>query len=436
MTLFPDIAMTEFEANKPIYKDGWRGTYLIIPIRVMPGKRFDPNGFTYVPFDSCADELSDKSDLLIRRCNSNYVNRYTQTSNVPPFVFTSAGGLVLSDLQVYLFENGIGFLTLFTFCHNSKIRLIYQLVNNGYIGDQEGGSTYQRLYESISDVIRPSHLEIFVKNETILLNESYVFNLALVRERFQDLETIEQLSLNVHKQIDLSNSFFDDSEKDIRYTYGARDVDKETYRWGCCISTLDVSYIYQSNMLSEPHIEQTPNKIHDEMLQVSASDLLLAILVLIQKYTCMQLNENIHSEIYEQQGLTARLSKKVMQNLKHQVLEFRAFGTLAPSQVSRWNNVCETYRGLLEALGIYEALSEIEEKIDLLNAEQERRSADSVNRLSLLIAVFGLISIVAAVLTIVDLVMTGSGAIILSLVISVAAIGAVGLFWLVKSFRE
>lgn len=126
MPFFPDIAMTEFETNKPIYKDGWRGTYLIIPIRVMPGKRFEPKGFTYVPFDSCADELSDKSDLLIRRCNSNYVNRYTQTSNVPPFVFTSAGGLVLSDLQVYLFENGIGFLTLFTFCHNSKIRLIYQ----------------------------------------------------------------------------------------------------------------------------------------------------------------------------------------------------------------------------------------------------------------------------------------------------------------------
>lgn len=428
------MAMTEFENGKPIYKDSWRGTYLMIPIKVMPGREFKPIGLTYVPFDSYADELSDKSDLLIQRCKSGYVKRFVQTPTAPSFEFVSANGLMLSDFQVYLCENGIGFVTLFTFCHNSKINLIYQLVNNGYIGDQGGSDTYQRLYDDISDVINPSHLEILIKNESILLNESYIFNLALVRERFRDLQTIEQLALNVHKQIDLSCDFCDDSEKDVRYTYGARDVDKGTYRWGCCISTLDVSYIYQSNIFTGAENAPAPNKIHDEMLRVSASELLLAILVLIQKFTCMQLNENIHSEIYEKQSMTSRISKKVMQNLKHQVLEFRAFGTLAPSQVSRWNNVCETYRGLLDALGINEALSEIEEKIDLLNAEQERRSADSLNRLSLLIAAFGLISIVSAVLTIVDLVMSGSGAIMASLAISVAAIGAVGLYWFIKTF--
>lgn len=432
----PDMAMTEFEKNKPVYDNSWRGTYLIIPIKVTPGRQFKLNGLTYMPFDSCADELSDKSDLLIRRCNSDYVKRYVQTSGVSPFTFVSANGLVLSDLQVYLFENGIGFLTLFTFCHNSKIHSIYQLVNNGYIGDQEGGNTYKRLYDSVSEAIEPSNLEIFIKNKSILLNESYIFNLALVRDRFQDLTTIEQLALNVHKQIDLSSSFCDDSEKDIRYAYGARDVDKKTYRWGCCISTLDISYVYQSGILSEPEIEQKPERIHDEMLRTSASDLLLTILVLIQKFTCMQLNENIHSEIYEKRGTASRTSKRVIQNLKRQVMEFRAFGTLAPSQVSRWNNVCEIYRELLEVLGINEALSEIEEKIDLLNAEQERRSTDSQNRLSLLIAVFGLISIVAAVLTIVDLVLKGSVAIVLSLVVSVIAITAVGLYWAIKSFRK
>lgn len=436
-TDFPlDMAMTEFEKNKPVYDDSWRGTYLIIPIKVTPGKRFEPNGLRYIPFDSHVDELSDKSDLLIRRCNSDYINKYVQSFNVSPFIFPLENGLTLSDLQIYLFENGIGFLTLFTFCHNSQIHLIYQLVNNGYIGDQEGSDTYNRLYDAICDAIKPSNLEIFIKNKSILLNESYIFNLALVRERFQNLETIEQLALNVHKQIDLSSSFYDNSEKDIRYTYGARDVNKKTYRWGCCISTLDISYVYQSGILSEPGIEQKPKRIHDEMLQTSASDLLLTILVLIQKFTCMQLNENIHSEIYEKRSMASRISRKIMQNLKHQVLEFRAFGTLAPSQVSRWNNVCETYRGLLEVLGVNEALSEIEEKIDLLNSEQERRSADFQNRLSLLIAVFGLISIVAAVLTIVDLVATGSAAIVLSLIISSVAILVACLFWIVRSFRK
>lgn len=428
--------MTEFENNKAIYRESWRGTYLIIPIKVMPEKRFEPKGFTYVPFNSYADELSDKSDLLIRRCNSDYVNRYVQAPAATPFVFTTISGLALSDLQIYLFENGIGFLTLFTFCPNLKIHSIYKLVNNGYIGDQEGGNTYKQLYDSISNVISPSNLEIFFRDKSILLNESYIFNLALVKERFQDLTTIEQAALNVHKQIDLSSDFCDDSEKDIRYTYGARDIDKKTYRWGCCISTLDVSYVYQNSILSETGIEDAPHRIHDEMIQTSASDLLLTILVLIQRFACMQLNENIHSEIYENRGVASRISRKIIQSLKRQVLEFRAFGTLAPSQVSRWNNVCETYRGLLDVLGVNEALREIEEKINLLNSEQESRSADSQNRLSQLITVFGLISIIASVLTIVDMVLTGSTAIFLSLIISAITAGAVGLYWIVRSFRK
>lgn len=428
--------MTEFETNQSVYKDSWRGAYLIIPIKVAAARHFKPHGLTHIPFDLYADELSDKSDLLIRRCNSTYVKRYVQASAEPPFAFATASGLILSDLQLYLFENGVGFLTLFTYCHNAKIHLIYQLVNNGYIGDQAGSDVYQQLYDSLSAVINPSNLEIFIKNKSILLNESYIFNLALVKDRFQNLSTIEQLALNVHKQIELSSRFSDDSEKDIRYTYGARDVDKETYRWGCCISTLDISYVYQSGILSEQGIEQEPDKIHDTMLQTSASDLLLTILVLIQKFTCMQLNEDIHNELHEKRDTGSATKRKTVQGLKRQVLEFRAFGTLAPSQVSRWHNVCETYRGLLDTLGINEALGEIEEKIDLLDAEQERRSADTQNRLSLLIAIFGLISIVSSVLTIVDLVATGSIPIMLSLIISVTVISAAGLYWVIKSIRK
>lgn len=89
--------------------------------------------------------------------------------------------------------------------------------------------------------------------------------------------------------------------------------------------------------------------------------------------------------------------KKIMQ-LKHEALLFRATGTLAPSQVSRWNNVCETYRKLLEVNGVNEALSEIEEKIDFIKNEQERQASEMQNYIATIIAVFGLISIVAAVL--------------------------------------
>ena len=35
-----------------------------------------------------------------------------------------------------------------------------------------------------------------------------------------------------------------------------------------------------------------------------------------------------------------------LRDLKREALEFISYGTLAPSQISRWNNVCETYRSL------------------------------------------------------------------------------------------
>lgn len=119
----------------------------------------------------------------------------------------------------------------------------------------------------------------------------------------------------------------------------------------------------------------------------------------------MLLNEKIQESINV--GMKYDSSKKIMQ-LKHEALLFRATGTLAPSQVSRWNNVCETYRKLLEVNGVNEALSEIEEKIDFIKNEQERQASEMQNYIATIIAVFGLISIVAAVLQIVDLMQGGS----------------------------
>lgn len=431
--LIIDMEQTEFELHKHEYRKSWRGSYLIIPVRLKYEMNFELNHFAKKEF-RFEDELSDKSDLIIARCKSDYINRYI-LSDIE-FKITVSDQLTLSDFQLYLFENGIGFITVFTFCENSKVNLLYKLVNNGYIGSQVEEDIYGLLYDKLSEILDPSNLEIIVKNKSILLNESYVLNLALVPERFEDLETIEQLTLNVHKQIDLSEDFTDHSERDIRYAYGARDVDLKTYRWGCCVSTLGISYVYQNKLLSDSEQQRSPEEIHSEMLRTSASDLLLTILVLIQKYTCMQLNENIHEEIYKKRFEKSLISRNVIQKLKHRVLEFRAFGTLAPSQVSRWNNVCDIYRELLEVLGINEALREIEEKIDLLNAEQEQRSADSTNSLSLLIAIFGLISIVASVLTIVDLVTSASSAIVIALVLSVVAILIVGLVWIIKLFQS
>lgn len=433
--------MTEFEQKKKIYEKSWRGTYLIIPIKVSEKQKFNPSTWRFFPFDEgdgteeLFPELSDKSDLIKRRCQSGYVKKYMPTEKNQLDEFKIPGGIRFSNIQLYLFENGIGFLTLFIVCPNQDIHLVYNLVNNGYIGTKDGGNTYEILYDTITEVIEPLRLEIFTKDKSLLLNEAYVQNVAFVSERFEDLETLEQVTLNAHKQIGLERDFEDKSEKDIRHIFGARDVTRETYRWGACISTLDISFVYQNDILKN---STNPEEICKSMLGESAGDLLLTILALVQKYACMQLNADIHNEFYEN-GKTRKKGesrRRRIKQLKKRALNFRAFGTLAPSQVSRWNNVCEAYRDLLEVHGIDEALVEIEQKIDLLNAEQEQQATEKQNLITTVITVFGFVSIVASILTMVDLVLNGGTIMAMSLVASTLLLLILAISWVNLYIRK
>ncbi len=197
--------MNELQQKKSIYENGWRGTYLIIPVKVCEKRQFNASGWTYVQFDE--NELSDKSDLLKRRCAAGYVKRYIINNEKQKMKYAGTEKIQFSNQQIYLFENGIGFLTLFVFCHNKDIESIYNLVNNGYIGARNKDKIYEKLYDEIMRVMKPLNLEIFTEDKTLLLNEAYVHNVAFVEKRFRDLETLEQITLNVHKQIRLETIF-------------------------------------------------------------------------------------------------------------------------------------------------------------------------------------------------------------------------------------
>lgn len=102
-------------------------------------------------------------------------------------------------------------------------------------------------------------------------------------------------------------------------------------------------------------------------------DLLLTLLAVYQKYSCLLLNEEIHKRHIPEREKSG--FQKSIRELKWEALEFIAYGTLVPSQISRWNNVCEMYRLLIQMNGVAESVGEIKEKIGLLNEEQERLDA-------------------------------------------------------------
>ena len=114
-------------------------------------------------------------------------------------------------------------------------------------------------------------------------------------------------------------------------------------------------------------------------------------------------------------------------------MEFISYGTLAPSQISRWNNVCETYRSLRKQNGVNEALEEISQKITLLNEEQDRIDGERESRVSMIITAFGLISIIAAALQTLDYISTGNPLMIAGFLVTCVAMI---LFFLALRFDE
>jgi hypothetical protein len=250
------------------------------------------------------------------------------------------------------------------------------------------------------------------KSQSFILKEAYRLNVAYVPNRFKETDIINKITYNEHRIIDLSRDFEDLSEKDVEYVTGARDVDSEDYGWGCSITSQEISYAYAKG--------KTP------LVDRASDDLLLTILVMYQKYTCMILNEEIHQRYISKNKSV--ILKKSIQDLKREAMEFIAYGTLAPSQISRWNNVCDTYRLLIELNGINETISEIEEKINLLNEEQERIDSKRGSTIGMIIAAFGFVSIIGATLQIVDYVSTGRTEILVSFVIAIVAVLGFGAF--------
>lgn len=387
-----------------------RGMFIILPLRYdekIDFKNISVKGKT-VQFKS-----GDFIELMTNKCSmdGDFVRRYKLDAVLKPVKIDIE--IPISDLQLFVFYNGIAFLIVYLSYSNKDVGSVYKFIYPGYIGEskelvKKQSDFLQEIEDLILNQIEPKMYWFVTKNETpeIILKEAYRMNVSYAPNRFKDTDILNRITYNEHRIIDLSREFEDLSEKDIEYVTGAKDIDSEDYRWGCSITSQEISFVYAKNDV--PLAEQAED------------DLMLTMLAMYQKYSCMMLNEEIHQRHTLEKG-TAKF-KKSIQELKWEAMEFIAYGTLAPSQISRWNNVCEIYRLLIELNGVNETITEIKEKINLLNEEQEHIDSRREGTIGMIIAVFGLISIIGAILQIVDYVCTGRIELLISFAISLVGV--------------
>ena len=421
-----------------------RGLYIILPLRYQGSfqsitvNKKDPE-LPELTFDTI-----DFTELLSVKCrNGNFVKRVSVNSKLQETVEAWNGKAETSkkyqidDLQFFIFNNGIAFITVYLSYKNKDVNQIYKFINPGYVqeSNDKEKSVQDVLLESLEEKVfglvqkkMKITLSWFIQDKNsrkYIIKEAYRLNIASLPKRFENNEIPKRIAYNGHRLVDVTRDFEDVSEMDVEYATGAKDVEDEHYGWACAITSQEISYAYG------PGQGKTEPRDKNGLRERSEDDLLLTMIVMYQKYTCMIFNERIHQRFI---GESSRLKREEsLRNLKREALEFISYGTLAPSQVSRWNNVCETYRSLQKQNGVNELLEEISQKITLLNEEQDRIDGERESRVSMIITVFGLVSIISATLQMLDYISTGRPLMIIGfLATSVVMI----LFFLIMIYKE
>lgn len=395
-----------------------RGLYIILPLRYQ-------GSFQSILVDKEDPELpeltfdtSDFTELLSVKCrNGNFVKRFSVNSKLQETIEAwnekeeTSKKYQIDDLQLFIFNNRIAFITVYLSYKNKDVNQIYKFINPGYVqesNDKEKSVQdvlLKALEEKVFGLVQKKMkitLSWFIQDKDsrkYIIKEAYRLNVASLPKRFEDNEIPKRIAYNGHRLVDVTRDFEDVSEMDVEYATGAKDVEDEHYGWACAITSQEISYAYG------PKLGKMEPRDKNDLWERSKDDLLLTMIVMYQKYTCMIFNERIHQRFI---GESSRLKREEsLRDLKREALEFISYGTLAPSQISRWNNVCETYRSLQKQNGVNELLEEISQKITLLNEEQDRIDGERESRVSMIITVFGLVSIISATLQMLDYISTG-----------------------------
>ena len=404
------------------------GCFLVIPLKYDPAsfsrKRLEEIGeyhpLTTMDFNENIKAMLDLSNeagvgaCYTIGCAPLVTSLSGETTNIDTQSFrVSAEGnsydFDLSTSYLYVFQTQIAFLCLsLSFAHMEALQAI---CNPGYARsiatlywiDAAGNEHLFSMEKWLRDFGQSIGLHKFFNGDSSFLVDAYCYTFALVPERFDTLEEMQKITFNLHKMIPLDAPIEDLSEEDIRYVYAVKHQVYNTYRWGCCVSSQTISYVTADETMD-----------FEAQREAQAEDgLPVVLLSLYEKYTCLRFTE-----------LITHLDKgqlKQIKSLKTLMLKFQAFGTVTPANLSRWHNVKQIYAYLLEVNDIPTAIQDISSKVNILAEHQQERERARSETVINIITIFGIVSILASVLSIVQILSDGNIWIWLSTILTTLA---------------
>lgn len=422
--------ITEFRQLKQHLEKAKIGSFLIIPLKYGDDLNLDwlDKHGEKAPFETM-DVNESVKQIFNGKDRAQVLSRYkipaqTMHSRLlcgktsQRFYACEKGNTILGEntaftvhgAQIYIFHTQVAFLSLEI--RFSRMSLLDTIVNLGYTENNveyfytdEKGSCHKFDFEKgLADLCALSNLQLFFETKASIFLEGYTYTTALVGKRFENLETMRRIAFNLHLMVEPEMEVEDESEEDVNFTYAVKDQTIGSYRWGCCITSQTISYIVADSEMD----------MDGEMAQQAENGLPVVMLALYQKYTCIRFKELI--------SISDQKKTRRIKALKRKLLEFQAYGTVTPANISRWNNVRRTYRYLLDSNAVGEAVDDISVTLNLLAEQQKEIETAKTDAIMGLITLFSIVSIPTSIIGLVDVLMGGNSMNVITAVVSLVSI--------------
>ena len=135
----------------------------------------------------------------------------------------------------------------------------------------------------LSAFLAPLGIRKFFDGDASYLLDAYAYILAVVPQWFQELDPMLRITFNLHKMMSPDTPMEDASEEDIRYVFAAKNLDRQAYRWGCCVASQTISYV----------VARADMDLAAEQRVQAEDGLPMVVLSLYEKYTCLRFTELI-----------------------------------------------------------------------------------------------------------------------------------------------
>lgn len=340
----------------------------------------------HIPHDMLINELLNEKDKHDCTFQVHKVQDGRKTKRT--FDFFDAW-LYVFDTQVALLCLGLLYSSMDTLLCICNPGFVENNAEYSYV-DKAGKRQDFSLKESLDGLCERAGLKALFTTSSPMILEANTYNLAVMPQRFRDLETIRKITFNQHRMSALDLETEDQSEDDVRYVYSVRDQETNSYRWGCCVSSQTLSYVVGGQGL----------KLEEELQAQAQDGLPLLALALHEKYTCVRFSQLVAA-------LPDRKSKR-LRELKQMMLDFRAFGVVTPANISRWNNVKKIYEYILDTNGIPESIDDIHHKLSILIERQHEIETSRNDAIGWVLTLFGITSILDSILSIIQILAEGS----------------------------